>query len=153
MNTAYRVWDGEQMFYSMDGELSLSIGLIKPDNEYGWCLWLDGFGTIADNADGKSVLMNGSDQFEIGQFDSDGKGAYRPGTRIYAGDIVKQEEAAPGGLFGPEPFIGVVKMIDGSWCIVNEKKEECRPLFSETATNKVIGDVYQNHELLEGAEE
>ncbi|MDY7906758.1 YopX family protein [Bacillus sp. AG1] len=37
-------------------------------------------------------------------------------------------------------------------CIVNEKKEECRPLFSETATNKVIGDVYQNPELLEGAE-
>ncbi|MGG3136444.1 YopX family protein [Bacillus velezensis] len=57
-----------------------------------------------------------------------------------------------GGLYDPEPFIGEVKMIDGSWCIVNEKKEECRPLFSETATNKVIGDVYQNPELLEGAE-
>ncbi|WP_423782155.1 YopX family protein [Bacillus velezensis] len=25
-------------------------------------------------------------------------------------------------------------------------------MFSETATNKVIGDVYQNPELLEGAE-
>lgn len=28
-----------------------------------------------------------------------------------------------------------MKMIEGSWCIVNEKKEECRPLFSEMAIN------------------
>ncbi|RUS01130.1 hypothetical protein EFW58_01161 [Bacillus velezensis] len=97
---------------------------------------------IAHSGDGKSVLMNGTDQFQT----------HSRLKRIYAGDIVEQEETAPGGLYEPQPFIGEVKMIDGSWCIVNEKKEECRPLFSETATNKVIGDVYQNHELLEGAE-
>ncbi len=97
---------------------------------------------IAHSGDGKSVLMNGTDQFQT----------HSRLRRIYARDIVQQEETAPGGLYGPEPFIGEVKMIDGSWCIVNEKKEECRPLFSETATNKVLGNVYQNPELLEGAE-
>ncbi|MEK4688077.1 phosphoadenosine phosphosulfate reductase family protein [Bacillus sp. FSL M8-0256] len=35
---------------------------------------------------------------------------------------------------------------------VNEKKKEARPVFSETAKNKILGDVFQNPELLEGAE-
>lgn len=141
MKTAYRVWNGKQMFYWGDVNLSLFIrGMV-------WTLYKDNAASlcpdiVAANTDGKSVLLDGTDQFQTcGRLE-----------RIYAGDIVQQEETAPGGLFGPEPFIGEVKMIDGSWCIVNEIKEECRPLFSETATNKVIGDVYQNPELLEGAE-
>ncbi|MDL2029019.1 YopX family protein [Bacillus subtilis] len=144
MNTAYRVWDGEQMCYYGDEGICLSIGeLDSIDGKvFGWSVWLGGYGVIAHSGDGKSVLMNGTDQFQT----------HSRLRRIYAGDVVQQEETAPGGLYGPEPFIGVVKMIDGSWCIVNEKKEECRPLFSETATNKVIGDVYQNPELLEGVE-
>ncbi|MGG1243066.1 YopX family protein [Bacillus cabrialesii] len=144
MNTAYRVWDGEQMCYYGDEGICLSIGeLDSIDGKvFGWSVWLGGYGVIAHSGDGKSVLMNGTDQFQT----------HSRLRRIYAGDVVQQEETAPGGLYGPEPFIGEVKMIDGSWCIVNEKKEECRPLFSETATNKVIGDVYQNPELLEGAE-
>ncbi|WHY08285.1 YopX family protein [Bacillus subtilis] len=144
MNTAYRVWDGEQMCYYGDEGICLSIGeLDSIDGKvFGWSVWLGGYGVIAHSGDGKSVLMNGTDQFQT----------HSRLRRIYAGDVVQQEETAPGGSYGPEPFIGEVKMIDGSWCIVNEKKEECRPLFSETATNKVLGDVYQNPELLEGAE-
>ncbi|MED0780841.1 YopX family protein [Bacillus siamensis] len=140
MKTAYRVWDGEQMHYWDDVNLTLFIrGKV-------WTLYKDSAGLcpdiVATNQDGKSVLIHGTDQFQT-------NGRLK---RIYAGDIVQQEETAPGGLYGPEPFIGEVKMIDGSWCIINEKKEECRPLFSETATNKDIGDVYQNPELLEGGE-
>ncbi|QWQ47355.1 YopX family protein [Bacillus velezensis] len=144
MNKACRVWDGEQMCYCGDEGICLSIGELGSieGKVFGWSVWLGGYGVIAHSGDGKSVLMNGTDQFQT----------HSRLKRIYAGDIVKQEETATGGLFGPEPFIGEVKMIDGSWCIVNEKKEECRPLFSETATNKVIGDIYQDPELLEGAE-
>ncbi|WP_458732380.1 YopX family protein [Bacillus subtilis] len=144
MNTAYRVWDGEQMYYYGDEGICLSIGELGSieGKVFGWSVWLEGYGVIAHSGDGKSVLMNGTDQFQT----------HSRLRRIYARDIVQQEETAPGGLYGPEPFIGEVKMIDGSWCIVNEKKEECRPLFSETATNKVLGDVYQNPELLEGVE-
>ncbi|AUS15143.1 MULTISPECIES: YopX family protein [Bacillus] len=149
MKTAYRVWDGEQMHYGDDVNLNLFIrGKV-------WTLYKDSTGLcpdiVATNPDGKSVLMNGSDQFEIGQFDSDGKGAYRSGKRIYAGDIVRQHDLDP-DLYGNPILIGEVKMIDGSWRIVNEKKQEVRNLFSETAINSVIGDVYQNPELLEGAE-
>ncbi|MBG8573983.1 YopX family protein [Bacillus subtilis] len=140
MNTAYRVWDGEQMYYWGDVNLNL---LIKGKE---WTLYKDSAGLcpdiVASSQDGKSVFLKVTDQFQT-------HGKLRP---IYASDIVQQEETAPGGLYGPEPFIGEVKMIDGQWCIVNEKKEECRPLFSETATNKVLGDVYQNPELLEGVE-
>ncbi|WP_127010317.1 YopX family protein [Bacillus velezensis] len=140
MNAIYRVWNGKQMYYGDDVNLNLFIRRKE------WTLYKESAGLcpdiVATNLDGISVLIHGTDQFQT----------YGALKRIYAGDIVKQEETAPGGLFGPEPFIGEVKMIDGSWCIVNEKKEECRPLFSETATNKVIGDVYQNPELLEGAE-
>ncbi|MFP3683928.1 YopX family protein [Bacillus sp. SIMBA_026] len=140
MKTAYRVWNGEQMFYWGDVNLSLFIRGME------WTLYKDNAASlcadiVAANIDGKSVLLDGTDQFQT----------YGRQKRIYAGDIVQQEETAPGGLYDPQPFIGEVKMIDGSWCIVNEKKEECRPLFSETATNKVIGDVYQNPELLEEA--
>ncbi|MBE1868611.1 MULTISPECIES: YopX family protein [Bacillus] len=150
MNTAYRVWDGEQMYYNGQGGICLSIGELGSINGkvFGWSLWLEGYGVIAYSGDEKSVLMWGADQLET---NSVCKNSLFP-RRIHAGDIVQQEETAPGGFYGPEPFIGEVKMIDGSWCIVNEKEKECRPLFSEAATNKVIGDVYQNPELLEGAE-
>ncbi|MFG6315949.1 YopX family protein [Bacillus velezensis] len=139
MNTAYRVWDGGKMHYWDDKYLSLVI-----EGGVCWTLWRYGNKgyLVAHYADDKCAFMQGTDQFQT-------SGKLK---RIYARDIVQQEETAPGGLYDPEPFIGEVKMIDGLWCIVNEKKGECRPLFFETATNKVIGDVYQNPELLEGAE-
>ncbi|GLI90724.1 YopX family protein [Bacillus subtilis] len=150
MNTAWRVWDGEQMSYYGDRGICLSIGeLGSIDGKvFGWSLWLEGYGVIAHSGDGKSVLMWDADQLETNSIYKNS--LFR--KRIYAGDIVQQEETELGSPYGPGKFIGEVKMIEGQWCIVNEKKEEARPLFSETATNQLIGDVYQNPELLEGAE-
>ncbi|MDA7028482.1 YopX family protein [Bacillus sp. CLL-7-23] len=74
------------------------------------------------------------------------------GREIYEGDIILQEEQIPGLYDELEPFIGQVKMIDGTWCIVNEKRKEARNLFSETAINTILGDIYRNPDLLEPAE-
>lgn len=132
MNTAYRVWDGEQMHYWDDEGLSLEI------NRNGWVLWREeGRGcrvSIAESGDG-DVLMWGTDQ----------KG-------VYDGDVILRDETEIGSPFGAGVFVGVVSMLEGQWCIVNVKKQETRLLFSETATNTILGDVYQNPELLEGVE-
>ncbi|MCT6684533.1 YopX family protein [Bacillus velezensis] len=142
MNTAYRVWDGEQMHYWDDERISL--GIIGDQ----WALWRkDSYGFqhfITGSHEKGSVLMWGT---EIRETVDESK----PGETVYAGHIVSQTNLDP-DLQGMTNLIGEVKMIEGSWCIVNEKEKECRPLFSEAATNKVIGDVYQNPELLEGAE-
>ncbi|MCY8387897.1 YopX family protein [Bacillus inaquosorum] len=140
MNTAYRVWDGKEMHYWNDK----GVNLVFQDNGR-WSLW-QGYGDrcVASSNDGKSVLMWGTEIRDT-PVESD------IGESIYAGHIVRQENLDP-DLCGNSTLIGEVKMIEGSWCIVNEKKEECRLLFSEMAINSIIGDVYQNPELLEGAE-
>ncbi|WP_258182102.1 hypothetical protein [Bacillus halotolerans] len=56
---------------------------------------------------------------------------------IYAGEIVKQKETE---LWNPSRA-GTFKIAGRPWYIVNEKKKEARPLFSKTATNKIIGDI------------
>lgn len=70
------------------------------------------------------------------------------GKEIYEGDIVEQE------LLGNVPldfgsFIGVVKFIDGTYMIENAEGTFGVELFSETNPNEVIGNIYENPELLE----
>lgn len=142
MNTAYRVWDGEQMHY-WDDE-GISLGIIGTQ----WALWRkDSYGFqhfITGSQEKGSVLMWGTGIREAPE-------EIQLGETIYAGHIVRQENLDP-DLCGNPTLIGEVKMIEGQWCIVNDKKEECRPLFSETAIISIIGDIFQNPELLEGAE-
>ncbi|QIW80030.1 YopX family protein [Bacillus tequilensis] len=132
MNTAYRVWDGKQMHYSFDDELTM---IIEPSGA--WEVKRNGIKgeTVAHSHDGKSVLMWGTDQ----------KG-------IYDGDVVLRGETMIGNPHGSEVLVGVVSMLEGQWCLVNTKTQETRPLFSETARNTVIGDGFYNPELLEAAE-
>ncbi|MEC1426682.1 YopX family protein [Bacillus sonorensis] len=73
----YRVWDGEQMYYSGDEGLCLSIGEMMPNKVFGWSLWLDGYGVIAHSGDEKHILMWGT-----GEKDDEGK-------MIYPGDVVE----------------------------------------------------------------
>ncbi|MDA1478301.1 YopX family protein, partial [Bacillus changyiensis] len=98
-----------------------------------------------------AALMWGSDQREQSVLDIHTE-FYKLGKRIFAGDIIQQEEQISGLHDELEPFIGEVKMIDGTWCINNEKRKEARNLFSETATNTILGDIYRNPDLLEAAE-
>ena len=137
MNTAYRVWDGEQMHYWDDEGLSLELKGGK------WILWRDGCRVIvASSDDWDAALMWGTDRAEI---------CNHQVITVYEGHVIEQEETEIGSPY-EGVIIGSVNMLDGQWCIVNEKKGEVRPVFSETAKNKILGDVFQNPELLEGAE-
>jgi uncharacterized phage protein (TIGR01671 family) len=64
---------------------------------------------------------------------------------IYEDYIVKREV----GALGDEEIIGAVVFCECSWWIENEKEQRAVPLFSETAIDRVIGNIYQNSELLE----
>ncbi|WP_432339303.1 YopX family protein [Bacillus tequilensis] len=134
MNTAYRVWDGEQMHHWDDEGLSLVItgGVWSLYRRISFSLHPI---RLADSTQKNAALMRGTDK----------KG-------IYDGDVILREETLIGNPYGAGAFVGVVSMIEGQWCIVNTKTQETRPLFSETAKNTILGDVFQNPELLEDAE-
>ncbi|HAU4872134.1 TPA: hypothetical protein JDY78_13195 [Clostridioides difficile] len=65
---------------------------------------------------------------------------------IYEGDIVSYDgNITP---FGNDEFIGEVKLVDGCFVIENELLEKCIALFDEIAVIKVIGNIYENFEML-----
>lgn len=69
------------------------------------------------------------------------------GKEIYEGDIVSYDsEITP---FSNGEFIGEVKLVDGCFVVENELLEKCVELFDEIAVIKVIGNIYENHEMLE----
>lgn len=63
------------------------------------------------------------------------------GKEIYKGFIVKRK-------VGDEEITGVVEFMEYAWWIVNHKEERAVPLFSETAIDRIIGNIYQNPKLL-----
>lgn len=69
------------------------------------------------------------------------------GVEIYEGDIVEKEFMEP---WIEEKLIGTVEMIEGHWSVVNDKKKIAEYLWGETDVNHVIGNIYENPELLEG---
>lgn len=125
MNTAYRVWDGEQMHYWDDEHLSLTI-----KNDGSWLLWHDsGGGCVVSSDDKDAALMWGT-----GLKDKNGKD-------IYEYDI---------DMIDNEPMI--VVYIDGRFGL---KYPENHTYFDDCIAwdeCDIRGDVYQNPELLEGAE-
>lgn len=69
------------------------------------------------------------------------------GKEIYEGDIVSYDsEITP---FSNSKFIGEVKLVDGCFVVENELLEKCVELFDEIAVIKVIGNIYENPEMLE----
>ncbi|AEB23472.1 YopX family protein [Bacillus amyloliquefaciens] len=125
MNTAYRVWDGENMHYWDDEGLSLEL---KGDN---WILWRDGCRVIvAESYDRNSVLMWG-----IGLKDRNEKMIYE-----YDIDMMNNEPmivARAGGNFGLRFPSDCDYRID-AWIVWGERD--------------IGGNVYQNPELVEGAQ-
>ena len=66
---------------------------------------------------------------------------------IFEGDIVRQVRTQP--ITENETITGVVTMIEGAWLIMNDCEQLASYLWSETDENEIIGNVYENPELLE----
>lgn len=67
------------------------------------------------------------------------------GKEIYEGDIVKIKFMS---MFEDKHFIGVVKFYDGSFSVDNEKLQKAHFLFNETHILQIIGNIYEDPELL-----
>ena len=68
------------------------------------------------------------------------------GKEIFEGDIVQTERCGD-NLADVKLYKGVVKQLEGSWMI--DTGNDAVPVFSETEENIIIGNVWENKELLE----
>ena len=66
---------------------------------------------------------------------------------IFEGDIVRQVRTQP--TTENETITGVVTMLEGAWLIMNDNEQLASYLWSETDENEIIGNVYENKEILE----
>lgn len=69
------------------------------------------------------------------------------GTEIFEGDVVKQEMLIP--TSGIEEITGIVKMLEGAWIIANDEEEIACHLWREGTEMKILGNIYENPELME----
>jgi hypothetical protein len=66
---------------------------------------------------------------------------------IFEGDVVRQVRTQP--TIENETITGVVTMLEGAWLIVNDNEQLASDLWSETDENEILGNIYENPELLE----
>jgi len=66
---------------------------------------------------------------------------------IFEGDVVRQVRTQP--TIENETITGVVTMLEGAWLIVNDNEQLARDLWSETDENEIIGNIYENKDILE----
>lgn len=70
------------------------------------------------------------------------------GRDIYEGDVVEMSVLSP--FPGRLDFCGEVKMSEGSFYLVDEKRESSTLLFNELAALEVIGNIHEHPYLLKG---
>ena len=111
--------------------------------------WVYGFGVMTveyvDGSFSYHLYSNGGDYV----VDPETVGQYpeikdKNGVEIFEGDIVIREIFARGAY--NEDFIGEVKMYEGRWWIDNGN--DAVPLWTEIEELSILGNIYQNPELL-----
>lgn len=90
------------------------------------------------------TFLRGADKVELMQ--STGL-KDKNGQEIFEGDLVRQVRTQP--TTENEIVVGIVTMIEGAWLIMNDSEQLASYLWSETDTNEIIGNIYENPELLE----
>ena len=71
----------------------------------------------------------------------------KKGVEIFEGDIVRQVRTQP--TTENKTITGGVTMLEGAWVIMNDCEQLASYLWSETDENEVLGNIYENKELLE----
>ena len=128
----YRAWDKrfsefvEDFFVSEDGKI------YKKSTDTGYGI------AISRETSDKVILMQST-----GILDKNSQ-------EIFEGDVVRQVRTQP--TTENETITGVVTMLEGAWLIMNDCEQLASYLWSETDENEIIGNVYENPELLEDKE-
>lgn len=89
----------------------------------------------ADDVSDDFILMQST-----GLFDKNGE-------EIFEGDVVRVTCEHP--IDFPD-CQGVVRMLEGRYMVCDDKTERGSELFSEIFSNEIIGNIYENPELVEG---
>lgn len=147
MNTAYRVWDGEQMYYWNDEGMSLTI-----KNNGDWTLkrlYTDVLVPVVDSTNRNAALMWGT-----GLKDKNGRVVYKGDNftakhksgKVYRGQV-KHDLSF---VFDIENFEEL--FINGVGEHKRNRKFDIHSFIQWFNETEIVGDVFQNPELSEGME-
>lgn len=123
----YRVWDKELQTMLDVSLIDFKKGVLVGEH------WE--FGETNFMSFDEIVLMQST-----GLFDKNNK-------EIFEGDVVRQVRTQP--TTENETITGVVTMIEGAWLIMNDNEQLASDLWSETDENEIIGNIYENKDILE----
>ena len=123
----YRVWDKELQTMLDVSLIDFKKGVLVDEH------WE--FGETNFMSFDEIVLMEST-----GLFDKNNK-------EIFEGDVVRQVRTQP--TTENETITGVVTMIEGAWLIMNDNEQLASYLWSETDENEIIGNIYENKDILE----
>ena len=128
----FRAWDilRKEMNYK------IMVGNCDTDDENWTCpiIWIEKRKEWLHFDDYDSIMQS------TGLVDKNGK-------EIFEGDIVRQVRTQP--TTENEVIIGVITMLEGAWLIMNDCEKLTSDLWSETDENEIIGNIYENPEILE----